>query len=394
MLNTIIKEIKELCVDKKIWIGILTVLIIMIIGTSYNRKNPENKAGEPLAMGVINHDNSTNSKLLLSYFDSSKTFTSFVRVVRGDSKTIEEAFEKGELDIYLEIPENFTQDMIRMEHTPIKVTINIEDTTKALLFQNVLKSYEKYISSVETSAVGLYEVMEQDHMEQELITSTNRKVSIDLIFTALGKEAFFSYQELEQFPATTVILYYISAGLILAIFYFSLYIGYRILNEMKQGTFTRIQTTKTSLFCYLTGKLSVYILLIASITFAAISIISRGQISGGCVWFSLTAAMYVVNQAVFLCVLFRTTQSFVLVGNLILFYFAILGGGIIPIQYLPQDMFTLARFTPNYYLQRGIIEITNGMYEKVHSITAGFLLVSFVMYGSTLLLLRRRRGLL
>lgn len=391
MFNIIHKEIKELFADKKIWIGILTVLIILIIGTSYNVRKTEKPTSDLLRLGIINYDESSYSNLLLDYFTGSKTFSSLITVVIGDEKEVKEAFHKGELDIYLEIPEDFAQNMMYLEHSPVNVTLNITDTTKAILFENVLKSYEKYIAAVEANAVGLYDIMEEDGMPQQLITDTNRTVSLDLIFTALGKEAFFTFKPVNQFPVTTLVVYYISSLLVMALLYSGLYAGFQLLREMKQGTFTRLQTTKTSLFQFLTAKLTIVIIFFTTAVLAAVTILCRRQLSASGILFCLAITMFCVSIAAFLSSLFRTTQRFVLAGNLLIFYFTILGGGIIPIQFLPQDMLVLSKATPYYYIMKGILDINQGMYWKISGITIGFLLTSALLLALSLFLLMKRR---
>ncbi|MHB8130032.1 MAG: ABC transporter permease [Mobilitalea sp.] len=390
MLNIIIKEMKEIYADKRILIGILTVLIIIIIGTSYNIKNSNTEPSEHLKLGVINNDDSTYSDILLTYFNSSETFSSLITVITGDSGAIKRAFDRGELDIFLEIPEDFAGNMMHLEHAPIQVTINIEDTTKAILFQNVLKSYEKYIAAVEANAVGLYEIMQRDGMDPKLIDDTNRSVSIDLILTALGKESFFSYQPVERFPTTTLVEYYIGSLLVLALLYSGLYTGFQVIREMKQGTFTRLRTTRTPIYQLLTAKMVLLIILFTIITSVALSVISGKLVVMEGILFSLAISMFCISQAVLISVLFNTTQRFVLVGNLMIFYFTIIGGGIIPIQFLPQNMVFLSKITPNYYMLRGIIDLNLGQLQLVNQITIGFLLLSCFLYGITVLLFEQR----
>jgi len=390
MFNIIIKEMKEIYADKRILIGILTVLIIIIIGTSYNKQNSNATPSEHLKLGVINNDDSTYSDILLTYFNSSETFSSLITVIKGDSGAIKRAFDRGELDIYLEIPKDFAGNMMHLEHSPIQVTLNLEDTTKAILFQNVLKSYEKYIAAVEANAVGLYEIMQRDGMNQELIDKTNRTVSIDLILTALGKESFFSYQPVEQFPTTTLVKYYICSLLVLILLYSGLYTGFQILREMKQGTFTRLRTTKTPLHQFLTAKMALLIMLFTIFTGISLSVIGEKLVVMEGILFSLAISMFCISQAVFISALFNTTQRFVLVGNLMIFYFTIIGGGIIPIQFLPQNMVFLSKITPNYYMLKGMIDLNLGQFQVVNQITIGFLLFSCFLYGIALLLFTQR----
>lgn len=390
MLNIIIKETKEFFSNKKIWIAIITVLIILIIGTSYNIQKPKGKPADHLMLGVINHDDSTYSKLLLEYFSGSDTFKGFVTIVTGSEKEVKSKFNKGNIDIYLEIPKDFASNMIRLKNSPVKVFINTSDTTKAILFENVLKSYERYISAVEENTTGLYEIMDEQGMDQELIDKTNLKVSLDLVFTALGKEAFFSFHPESKFPMTTIPFYYIGSILVMGILYFSLHVGLQVLQEMKQGTYTRLRTTDTPLYQFLLAKMFVIIVILSVVVAAAVYILCRRPLRADGLFFCLTAAMFGICQAVFLSALFRSTGKFILACNLLIFYFTVIGGGIIPIQFLPQDLLLLSKVTPYYYFLKGIIQINQGQYREVDQASTVFLLISIGLLTATVFLLRKR----
>lgn len=390
MLNSVMKELKELLVDKKIWIGILLVLIIIIIGTSYNRKIPDSISSKPLKLGVINNDDSTYSELLLTYFNGSDTFSSLIRVIMGGEAAITDSFQKGELDIYLEIPKDFAMNMIRLEHSPIKVTYHIKDTTKALLFQNVLKSYEKYIAAVEVNAVGLYEIMEADGMDREIIDQANVTVSMDMIFTALGKETFFDFQPVEKFPATTILEYYIVSILAMMLMYAGLYVGFRILREMKQGTFTRIQTTQLPLYQFLTAKMLLIIVVFTVVIMIAVNIIGKKGITFEILLFSLSVSLFSVTVSTLLSLFFHTTQRYILIGNLFVFYCSVIGGGIIPIQFLPEDMVRLSKVTPNYYMIKGILLLKQGQNIPAYHIGVGFFVISILLFMASLAVFSRR----
>lgn len=390
MLNIVIKEIKELCADKKIWIGILTVLIMIIIGTSYNRKTYESSREQPLKLGIINHDGSTYSKLLVDNFKDNKTFSGLAVIVTGNETKIKEAFLTGRLDIYLEIPKNFADNMIHLNNSPVRVTMNISDTTKAIIFRNVLKSYEKYISAVEENAVGLYEIMDQDGINQEQLDKSNREISVNLILTALGREDFFAFKPVEKFPAVSIPVYYLSSILVTAFLYFGLYAGFQVLKELELGTFLRLQTTRTNIFRFIAAKMALPVILLTAVMIAALSLITGKLINLQGWILAYTMSMLCVSFTVFLCALLPTKQRYILAGNLLIFFFTVLGGGIIPVQYLPQNMIRISEFTPNYYMLKEIALIIN---ERTinGSVVSAMFLISLTIAGFAILIFRRRR---
>jgi ABC-2 type transport system permease protein len=396
MINIFTKECRQLFLNKKIWICIGLVLIIIIISTSYNGKNYKNdknsqSASDMLRFGVINHDRSIYSDMLLSYFESSKTFTGFITIVRGNDNYIKNAFKEGALDIYIVIPENFAQSMMVLDHKPIVVNISIHDTIKAIIMNNVLKSYEKYIAAVEANAVGLYDIMEKDGMEQDVIRSTNEKISIDMILTALGREAFFSLQPLTKFPATTVVQYYLNVILVMFWMYAGLYVGFQLIEEVRLGTFIRLKVANISAFQFLTAKTLLMTSVLAVLVMLTIQVQTGSSLNFKKCLFAVAVSAFCVNFAVLLAALFSTTQRYILVGNLLCFFCIVMGGGIIPIQFLPQDIIRISRLTPNYYIMKGLLLFRQGSEtQPVIIIMAAFFAVSMIFFGMTGFFLNRR----
>ena len=393
MFYIIVKEVKELVTNKKIWLGLLLVLIISIIGTSYNTPKEDKLDSTYCRLGIINRDDSAYSKLLLSYFYNNESFQNFITIVEGEEEEIRESYQRGELDVYLEIPKDFADNMMRLEHSPVKVTLNSSDPTKAIIVQNVLKSYEKYIASVEVNAVGLYELMKTEGWEQTLIDDTNRALSMDLIFTALGKDEFFDYQPVSQFPTTTLINYYLASVIVVTTFYIGLYQGYKLLKEMNQGTFLRVRTTKTSLSQMILGKVLVSASVLTILVFIIVAFcLHRTSITT--VYYSFALGLFSVCQATLLCALFRTQQSFILMGNLLLFYLAIIGGGIVPIQFLPLNLLLLSKLTPFYYFLKSILYLQQGQFYNLNPMLFGLVssAILFLLMSMLLMSHHRRKG--
>jgi len=379
------KDCKELFGSKK-RIGIIViVLIILIISTYYNiTKHEEDKTSSMIQFGVVDKDSSVYSKLLLEYFNKSESFHSYIHIVEGKSDEIEKAFYNGKLDIYLEIPENFAENMIYLKHLPVKVFINATDTTKAIFLKNILESYEKYISAVEVNCVALYDTMVLSGMDSELINKKNIEISYDLIFTALGKENFFLFQENSDFPSTTILNYYIYAIISMAFVYSGLYVGFLMMKERKQGTLKRLHTIGIPIGRILFEKTifsSAVIFTIIYMTYL-IPTLFKGDtinIKMGIVY--LCAVLFCVSLAILLSGVFRKIQNYMIVGNFLGFIFCIIGGGIIPIMYMPTELVDLAKYTPNYWFIKVMLsvqkQIINGLFLKI---VLGLLISTFLFY--------------
>lgn len=392
MLSTIIKEARELFSNKRIWIVLITVLIILIIGTYYNMRITPQQAEKPLKMGVVNNDSSTYSRVLLDYFKGSKVFSGMIEVTTGMEEVVRQLYEEGELDVYVEIPEGFSENMIHIEHIPIKVYISIEDTTKAIIFTNILQGYEKYIAAVEANAVGLYDIMTNDGMDNELVDKANTEISMNLILTALGKEAFFTFVSEESFPAVKITEYYLISILVMVIFFAGLYGGFKLLREIRQHTFIRLITTQMPLYRYLAAKTILYAAALSIFALSAASIINSKMPDLGIALICISSAVFSVTFSLFLSCLFTTEQRYILAGNLIMFIFSVMGGGIIPIMFLPRDILRVSKLTPFYYAIEGLVKAGRGYRGKAVSISLVLMLVSLISFVAMVLFYTHRRA--
>lgn len=383
MLYLLKKDIKELLRNKKRIVILITVLIIFIISTYSNVSNPMDKEANMIQFGLADEDGSVYSKMLIEYFRESESFASYVNIREGTGKELEQSFYQGELDLFLQIPEGFAENMIVMNHLPVKVLISTKDVTKSVLLKNILDSYEKYIRAVEVNCAALYDVMAKAGMNEDLINKTNVEISYDLIFTALGKAKFFDYLEISEFPAASLFTYYNFALLSIILNFTGLYAGFLMLQEKRTGILKRLYTTGTGVFTVLCEKILFavgVVFLLCSCAYLLPGIINGSKISFGFPLTLFCASLFNICLSVFLSSLFYKTRDYIIAGNFLCFLLSILGGGIIPIMYLPEAMVKLSVFTPNYWLIRVMLSLWQ---ETGRELVNRYLLI--IIAGSILL---------
>ncbi|MGB8454983.1 MAG: ABC transporter permease [Anaerocolumna sp.] len=394
MLYLLRKDLKELFGSKKRRIAIMiAVLIILIISTYYNVPKQEKSSGKRIEFGLDDKDGSVYSKMLIEYFKESESFASYIHIVEGSSQELEQSFYNGDLDIFLQIPEGFAENMIYLDHLPVKVLINTADITKAVILKNILESYEKYIRAVEVNCVALYDTMQKAGMDTGFINKKNIELSYDLIFTALGKESFFKYRETSEFPATSLLNYYSFALLSVLLNFMGLYVGFLILKEKNQGALKRLITIGVPIAEILIEKILFSVCLIfimISLVYILPNIFNGNAVSFQFEILLLLLSFFVICFAVFLSGFFHKVQNYMIAGNFFCFIFSIIGGGIIPIMYLPGSMLKLSSFTPNYWLIRVMLTVQKGIAEDLFlKIIFGLIISSFTFYVMSIYLYGR-----
>ncbi|WMJ87906.1 ABC transporter permease [Anaerocolumna sp. MB42-C2] len=393
MFSLLIKDCKELLQNKKRILFTILVLIIFIISTYYNAKNQRSTSDNRIRFGVADEDNSVYSKLLIEYFKENENFASYIKIAEGNKQELENLFHNGQIDLLLQIPIGFAEDMMLLKHQPIKVLISTTDVAKAVLIRNMLDSYEKYIRAVEVNCVALFNTMEQAGMKSELINKKNVEISYELIYTALGKDKFFAFKEVNEFPVSSLATYYGFALLTILLNFIGLYVGFLISKEKRSGILKRLFTVGITVPSYLLEKIlfsaGIIFILISAFYMIPALLVNKG-ISAIMELFILSAVLFSVCFAVFLSGLFYDLRKFMLAGNYINFLFAIMGGGIIPILYMPGFMVKFSSLTPNYWMVRAMLSIQKGINgDYIFKIITVLILGALVFYALSISLYRR-----
>lgn len=304
-----------------------------------------------ITVGIVDHEQSNYSDMLKTYFAENEDFNAFVNIYEGTEEEVNSRFEKGELDFYFVIPENFTSEMIGMKNTPIKAVINSDDKAKAAIYGALLESYSRYITSVEVNIESLTFRMRTEDYDRDLIRDKNIEISWDLVMTALGKDTFFERETFDRMASLPLTDHYIYSVLILLVLYSGMLTGYAVLLERKSGVRARLVSCGISPARTIVSKVLVYGTLM-SIAFLSVMTLMKRL---GNIEFSLSIGIY-LTALIFgagivfsiLALLIRSKNGYCFFSNMAILLMTVLGGGIIPVMYLPNALSRFAQFMPSY----------------------------------------------
>lgn len=335
--------------DRKTLGLLLVMLVVGIIGALFGQGY---KSSSTVTIGIVDNEDSDLSHMLVSYFAVNEDFNVFVNVKEGSEKEIDDSFRAGELDMYFVIPEQFTEDMIHMRNTPVKAVVNSADRTKAVIYKNLLDAYSNYITSVEVNIEALTFIMREEGYEASDRTSENISISWELAFTALGKDDFFERVDLERTSGVALVDYYIYSVLMLLILYGGMITGYRVLSERKSLVSIRLKSCGVSAVSQCLSKIFVSAVFM-SVLFILICVFMS---SLGNIYFSGSGFLLIIAGVFIACTFFtvlalviNSKSTYCFVTNMLILLMTILGGGIIPVMYLPESIRQVAQFMPNYW---------------------------------------------
>ena len=342
------KDIKLFISDTK---TLLVLLVLALLGIAGVFLASGITPPTVITVGIVDHEQSNYSEMLKTYFAENEDFNAFVNIYEGTEEEVNARFEKGELDFYFIIPENFTSEMIGMKNTPIKAVINSDDKAKAAVYGALLESYSRYITSVEVNIESLTFRMREEDYDRQLIRDKNVEISWDLVMTALGKDAFFEREAFDRMASLPLTDHYIYSVLILLVLYSGMLTGYSVLLERKSGVRSRLVSCGISPARTIISKVLVYGTLMSAAFLAVMTVMKQfGKIE-----FSFGIGLY-LTALIFgagivfsvLALLIRSKNGYCFFSNMAILLMTVLGGGIIPVMYLPNALSRFAQFMPSY----------------------------------------------
>lgn len=327
-------------------IGFFIVLIVFMISTFCYVKKQDKRIEEAgrITLGIAQEDTSEYANLLLRYFRENEEFLKNVELVEAKRQELLNAMQAGRLDAYLIIPENFAESMIRMEHLPIQAGISMKNPAKALIMRHVTEAYEAYVEAVEISCTALYRQMQKEGFSYEELQNANLDISLELIFTALGKDDFFKKRMVEtEITQLSLKEHYTYSAVYFLLLFLFVPAGLRVLSLKEQGILSRLKTIQVSFA-------GVYIGLglpgfLVSAVFLAVLCFVGGNPDGFLAALLLIIPWLVIFELLgYFC---KDSNHYLFVCSILIVCLAVFGGSLIPEVYLPDSFQAVARFLPN-----------------------------------------------
>lgn len=327
--------------------GVILVLIIVMISTfCYVRKQePKEEKFGKISLGVAKEDTSEYADLLMTYFNENEVFLSYVELTEAKETLLRKSLEEGKLDAYLVIPKNFAHSMIQMENLPIHAKVSMKNPTKALILRHAMEAYKTYIEAVEVNCTALYRKMTEENFTEKELDAANFEISMDLIFTALGKDAFFKKEIVEpEIPKTLSLTEHYQYTLVYFVLLFIFVpAGLQVIALKKSGMKNRLQTVNISAGSMLTAVGIPYLLISVFAVWAVLQVKGASDRTFRALVFVIPWLLIFLLLGLF-C---KDTMRYLFICSMLIVCLAVLGGSLIPESFLPDSFKTLAQWMPN-----------------------------------------------
>ena len=286
-------------------------------------------------VAVVDLDRSTTSRRIASHINASEYLT--LAQTSAEYPLAMEALEQGDVDVIVQIPDNFERDMIVATPERISITANAVNAIKGSMGM-------QYV--VQTIARTLTELRSEKNPAKlsELVTVENRY------------NPTLNYRHY-MIPALMIILFILICGFLPAL---------SIVDEKESGTIEQINVTPISRFMFILSKLVAYwiiglfvvtvAMLVARLVYGLAPVGSIGAIYFGALLFILTISGFSLTIANFS----ETMQQTMFVMFFFIMTFMLMSGLLTPIDSMPvwAQRFTLV-LPPRYF-----VEVLRSVYLK------------------------------
>lgn len=346
-MNNLIKDIKLIINNTKLLICLIcTIIAVCVLGGTYRYNIDTDNKG--MVVGVVNNDESPYADLLLNFFKSNESFSQLANIVEDNQTTIETEFESGNIDAYIVIPKDFANSLMDLENTRIKIRINQEKEVEAIILKAVLSSYEKYVTSVQNNAVGLYSSLKKSGLKRKENMKINLLSSWQMVNMAMAKEDYFDYKVVNV-KKISLVEHYIYTIILIIIIYYGIYVGVQIKYEQSKGVLKLYKVGKGNMLSFILSKISVngiFICILLSIPIMIIcNNIGDGTGANVIAFIILNIIMY-ISVAILFALVINNKNTYILIVNGLVILLTIVGGGIIPYEYMPQNMQVMVKYLP------------------------------------------------
>lgn len=399
-LTLVKKDFKLILRNRQTLFGSLALpfLIFFIFSFIFSDMMHKKPIIEPLRVALVDHENSTISRTLSSNIEGNETFSKFIQILPMNEVEARKEFSNNTLTGIVEIPEGFSRSLYHLENLSLTVTLNPNQPLKSSVLRNVLKSYGKFTSSIDTGIISILYYMEDLPLSDSQKDTFNENITLKLITTAMGRSSIFILNPYEDIPSSTSVEYFVIAILVIFLMYNGFTAGSHLLQEVRGSQAKRIVTSPTGYASIILGKNAAFLLFSIAQTALLIipaSLIFKLDFKANILWiifFTISVIFFIISLGLFVSTLFKNEEALILSGNILIFMLGILGGSFIPLQLMPSFIQKLSMITPNYWVIKGYLYIINGRPgQLVLNTLAAFTILGIVLTVLSSLKLRLGR---
>ena len=261
-------------------------------------------------------------------------------------------FDEYHLAAILTIPKDFFFSLYDMRNFTVEIILNGNMPLESSIFQSLTTSIMDIISENQQTMWAVHH-LRYGELDQVRRAELFRQASFLIVEDALGRQGVFAPDQVLVDDATSGAIFLYGSIMILFLLYIPLSILKTLPEELALGILPRYLAKGGSMASFISSKLITAFFLCFGIWMILTVAIFPFSIWKAFMIF-LICFLGSFSLFLFLSSLIKESYHSQIVGNIILLLFMILGGGLYPLQMLPDTLHIFSRFTISYYFMIGL----------------------------------------
>jgi len=364
LLSCIQKDIRLLIGSGLRTVVTLLLPILLIIVMFFGMSDIANQRTQlpTFSVAVIDLDQTLMSAILIGQLGEIELFDTVIRIEPSEEEILKHIlfdqdvlFDEYHVAAILTIPKDFFFSLYDMRNFTVEILLNGNMPLESSIFQSLTTSIMDIISENQQTMWAVHH-LKYGELDQAKRAELFRQASFLIVEDALGRQGVFAPDQVIVDDASNAAIFLYGSIMIL----FSLYIPLSILKtlpeELALGILPRYIAKGGSIVSFISSKLitafslcfGIWILLTLAIF--PFSILKA---------FLIFLICFLGGFSLFLLLstIIKESSHSQIVGNIFLLLFMILGGGLYPLQMLPDPLHPFSRFTISYYFMIGLSAI-------------------------------------
>ncbi|MDR5658360.1 ABC transporter permease [Serpentinicella sp. ANB-PHB4] len=397
------KDLKIISKDLKrsFMITLVSILLIITIASGLQVLFKEGIFINKMDVILVNQDTHPLSHFLIDQITEDENVTSILNIIElDDHLEAEESVRKNEVIAGIIIPSGFVNSLEVGTNYPLKLYTNNFNPIYSQMIESMLDSYMKSVSAGQSAVNAVWDYYGKMEIPREQKIRKIDTVVNDITLRAfLTRNNIFYKETIENVNSIDSVRYYFFSILIIMMMLLSIAGLKELVIEKKQMVFQRLRLIGVGEIRYLLGK-KLAIIMKVLVQSSLLIILATTYISEGLstelflmIILLITMLVTTVSMGLLAAVIINCEERFVGIGNSLVLIMAIVGGGIIPSIYLPQQFNLVSKLMINYWGVEGFIALMTDRTDVFYNIIALLIISSTVFFiGSVILLVSKGGG--
>ena len=387
--------IKKKTKDPRWWsvAVIMPLVVLFLLGFGFSVFFEDGVMMEPFEVLLINQDTHSIISMIETQLLADESLGRLVTITPiDDPVSARQELSAGNIAAVIILPKGMITALEAGENREISLWLNPNKPFEGRLVKGIMEHFMKSVSGGQSAVYTVWDYFGELGFD---VTEKNRKIQPvmqDITLRAYRtRDQLLDTEVLEDFKTMEPHQYYATAMLVLFVMFLGLQESREWLKERKSGIRTRMQMAGVSPGTYLQAQFwRIFFLAgLQTLIFTGIMIYLAIFPKEQAGWFlALYGSMtfLVTGLALLLGVWVREEESYQVLLNSLLLLVALLGGGLIPLHYMPEFLSNIARGTIHYWMLIGTDAILGNELSVVRNITGGMLVLGIMTLSLSRLL--------